>query len=194
MDGGGGVYMGALELLLLSLGVAMDAFAASVCKGLAVKRVSLRRMLACGLWFGAFQALMPLLGYLLGVRFQVAIARIDHWIAFVLLGCIGVNMLREALGGDVAALDADFGVKSMLPLAVATSIDALALGVTFACLDVAIAPACLVIGGVTFLTSALGAALGGVFGARWKNRAEAAGGAILILIGLKILIEHLIRG
>ena len=186
--------MGAPELLLLSLGVAMDAFAASVCKGLAVKRVTMGRMLACGLWFGAFQALMPLLGYLLGVRFQAAIARIDHWIAFVLLGCIGVNMLREALGGDVAALDADFGVKSMLPLAVATSIDALALGVTFACLDVAIAPACLVIGGVTFLASALGAALGGVFGARWKNRAEAAGGAILILIGLKILIEHLIRG
>ena len=167
--------MGTLELYLLSLGVAMDAFAASVCKGLAARRISPGRMLACGLWFGAFQALMPLLGYLLGVRFQVAIARIDHWIAFVLLGCIGVNMLREALGGDVAALDADFGVKSMLPLAVATSIDALALG-------------------VTFLTSALGAALGGVFGARWKNRAEAAGGAILILIGLKILIEHLIRG
>ena len=186
--------MGTLELLLLSLGVAMDAFAASVCKGLAARRISPGRMLTCGLWFGAFQALMPLLGYLLGVRFQSAIARIDHWIAFVLLGCIGVNMLREALGGDVAALDADFGVKSMLPLAVATSIDALALGVTFACLDVAIAPACLVIGGVTFLASALGAALGGVFGARWKNRAEAAGGAILILIGLKILIEHLIRG
>ena len=186
--------MGALELLLLSLGVAMDAFAASVCKGLAARRVSIGRMLACGLWFGAFQALMPLLGYLLGVRFQFAIARIDHWIAFLLLGCIGANMLREALGGDVAVLDADFGVKSMLPLAVATSIDALALGVTFACLDVDIAPACLVIGGVTFLTSALGAALGGTFGARWKNRAEAAGGAILILIGLKILIEHLIRG
>ena len=186
--------MGTLELYLLSLGVAMDAFAASVCKGLAARRISPGRMLTCGLWFGAFQALMPLLGYLLGVRFQAAIARIDHWIAFVLLGCIGVNMLREALGGDVAVLDADFGVKSMLPLAVATSIDALALGVTFACLDVAIAPACLVIGGVTFLASALGAALGGVFGARWKNRAEAAGGAILILIGLKILIEHLIRG
>ena len=186
--------MGAPELLLLSLGVAMDAFAASVCKGLAVRRISLRRMLACGLYFGAFQALMPLLGYLLGVRFQAVIERFDHWIAFLLLGCIGANMLREALGGDVAVLDADFGVKSMLPLAVATSIDALALGVTFACLDVAIAPACLVIGGVTFLASALGAALGGVFGARWKNRAEAAGGIILILIGLKILIEHLIRG
>ena len=193
--------MGTLELYLLSLGVAMDAFAASVCKGLAARRISPGRMITCGLWFGAFQALMPLLGYLLGVRFQAAIAQIDHWIAFVLLGCIGLNMLREALGGDVAALggdvaalDADFGVKSMLPLAVATSIDALALGVTFACLDVDIAPACLVIGGVTFLASALGAALGGVFGARWKNRAEAAGGIILILIGLKILIEHLIRG
>ena len=186
--------MGALELLLLSLGVAMDAFAASVCKGLAARRVSIRRMLACGLWFGAFQALMPLLGYLLGVRFQAVIERFDHWIAFLLLGCIGANMLREALGGDVAALDAGFGVKSMLPLSVATSIDALALGVTFACLDVDIAPACLCIGSVTCLTSALGAALGGAFGAKWKNRAEAAGGAILILIGLKILIEHLIRG
>ena len=185
--------MGTLELYLLSLGVAMDAFAASVCKGLAVKRISLRRMLACGIWFGAFQALMPLLGYLLGVRFQSAIERIDHWIAFVLLDCIGTNMLREALGGDTAALDADFGVKSMLPLAVATSIDALALGVTFACLDVDIAPACLCIGSVTCLTSALGVALGGAFGARWKMRAEAAGGAILILIGLKILVEHLVR-
>ena len=185
--------MGEMELLLLSLGVAMDAFAASVCKGLAARRVSIGRMLACGLWFGAFQALMPLLGYLLGVRFQTAIARIDHWIAFVLLGCIGVNMLREALGGDVAALDESFGPRSMLPLAVATSIDALALGVTFACLDVDIAPACLCIGSVTCLTSALGVALGGAFGARWKMRAEAAGGAILILIGLKILIEHLIR-
>lgn len=186
--------MGTLELLLLSLGVAMDAFAASVCKGLAVKRVSLGRMLACGLWFGAFQALMPLLGYLLGVRFQSVIVRFDHWIAFVLLGCIGVNMLREALGGEAAALDSGFGPRSLLPLAVATSIDALALGVTFAFLRVAIVPACMCIGGVTFFTSALGAALGGVFGARWKNRAEAAGGAILILIGLKILIEHLIRG
>ena len=137
---------------------------------------------------------MPLLGYLLGVRFQTAIARIDHWIAFVLLGCIGTNMLREALGGDVAALDESFSPRSMLPLAVATSIDALALGVTFACLDVDIAPACLCIGSVTCLTSALGVALGGAFGARWKMRAEAAGGAILILIGLKILIEHLIRG
>ena len=186
--------MGTLELLLLSLGVAMDAFAASVCKGLAVKRVSLGRMLACGLWFGAFQALMPLLGYLLGVRFQSVIVRFDHWIAFVLLGCIGVNMLREALGGEAAALDGGFGPRSLLPLAVATSIDALALGVTFAFLRVAIVPACLMIGCVTCLTSALGAALGGVFGARWKNRAEAAGGAILILIDLKILIEHLIRG
>ena len=186
--------MGTLELLLLSLGVAMDAFAASVCKGLAVKRVSLGRMLACGLWFGAFQALMPLLGYLLGVRFQSVIVRFDRWIAFVLLGCIGVNMLREALGGEAAALDGGFGPRSLLPLAVATSIDALALGVTFAFLRVAIVPACLMIGCVTCLTSALGAALGGVFGARWKNRAEAAGGAILILIGLKILIEHLIRG
>ena len=184
--------MGTLELYLLSLGVAMDAFAASVCKGLAVRRISPRRMLACGLWFGAFQALMPLLGYLLGVRFQSAIKRYDHWIAFVLLGCIGTNMLREAIGGDAAALDADFGVRSMLPLAVATSIDALALGVTFACLDVDIVPACLMIGCVTFLTSALGAALGGVFGTKWKNRAEAAGGVILILIGLKILLEHLI--
>ena len=186
--------MGTLELLLLSLGVAMDAFAASVCKGLAVKRVSLGRMLACGLWFGAFQALMPLLGYLLGVRFQSVIVRFDRWIAFVLLGCIGVNMLREALGGEAAALDGGFGPRSLLPLAVATSIDALALGVTFACLDVDVVPACMCIGCVTFFTSALGAALGGVFGARWKNRAEAAGGAILILIGLKILIEHLIRG
>lgn len=183
--------MGTLELYLLSLGVAMDAFAASVCKGLAARRISPGRMLTCGLWFGAFQALMPLLGYLLGVRFQAAIARIDHWIAFVLLGCIGVNMLREALGGDVAVLDADFGVKSMLPLAVATSIDALAVGVTFAFLKVSILPAVSFIGATTFVLSAVGVRVGAAFGARFRNKAELAGGVILILMGVKILLEHL---
>ena len=183
--------MGTLELYLLSLGVAMDAFAASVCKGLAARRISPGRMLACGLWFGAFQALMPLLGYLLGVRFQAVIERFDHWIAFLLLGCICANMLREALGGDVAALDADFGVKSMLPLAVATSIDALAVGVTFAFLKVSILPAVSFIGATTFVLSAVGVRVGAAFGARFRNKAELAGGVILILMGVKILLEHL---
>lgn len=186
--------MGIAELLLLALGLSMDAFAVSVCKGLSVRRVRRRHMIACGAYFGGFQALMPLIGYLLGVRFQSMIARIDHWIAFVLLGSIGLNMLREALGGDEAPLDASFGPKSMLPMAVATSIDALAVGVTFAFLNVRIAPACGLIGTVTFLLSMLGVWVGAAFGAKWKGRAEAAGGIVLMLIGLKILIEHLLKG
>ena len=183
--------MGTLELYLLSLGVAMDAFAASVCKGLAVKRISLRRMLACGLWFGAFQALMPLLGYLLGVRFQAAIERYDHWIAFILLGLIGVNMIREALSKEDEAVDASFAFKPMLLMAVATSIDALAVGITFAFLQVNILVAASFIGATTFLLSALGVWIGHLFGAKYKSAAELTGGIILILLGVQILLEHL---
>ena len=183
--------MGTLELLLLSLGVAMDAFAASVCKGLAVKRVTIGRMITCGLWFGAFQALMPLLGYLLGVRFQAAIARIDHWIAFVLLGLIGINMIREALSKEEEAVDASFAFRPMLIMAVATSIDALAVGITFAFLQVNILVAASFIGVTTFLLSALGVWIGHLFGARYKSAAELTGGVILILLGIQILLEHL---
>ena len=179
------------ELFLLAIGLSMDAFAVSVCKGLSVERVKRSNILACGAYFGGFQALMPLIGYLLGARFQSMIESVDHWIAFVLLLLIGVNMIREALGGDDEELDASFGVKTMLMLAVATSIDALAVGVTFAFLSVNIIPAVCFIGAVTFVLSALGVKLGGVFGMKWKRRAELAGGAILVLIGLKILLEHL---
>ena len=179
------------ELFLLAIGLSMDAFAVSVCKGLSVERVKRSNILACGAYFGGFQALMPLIGYLLGARFQSMIESVDHWIAFVLLLLIGVNMIREALGGDDEELDASFGVKTMLMLAVATSIDALAVGVTFAFLSVNIIPAVCFIGAVTFVLSALGVKLGGVFGMKWKRRAELTGGVILVLIGLKILIEHL---
>ena len=183
-----------LELFILAVGLSMDAFAVSVCKGLSVGKVRWKHMLICGAYFGAFQALMPLIGYLLGVNFQQMIQSVDHWIAFGLLTLIGANMIREALGKDEEALDASFGVKTMLLLAVATSIDALAVGVTFAFLDVAVVPAVCFIGVVTFALSAAGVKIGSIFGAKWKNRAEFAGGAILILIGLKILIEHLIAG
>lgn len=188
----GEVYrMSLVELFLLAVGLSMDAFAVSVCKGLSTPRVRAKHMLLCGAYFGGFQALMPLIGYLLGVRFQSMIERIDHWVAFVLLAIIGINMIREALGSEEEQMDAFFGFKTMLLLAVATSIDALAVGVTFAFLNVQIVPAVCFIGVVTFILSMLGVRLGSVFGTKWKQRAELAGGAILVLIGLKILIEHL---
>ena len=185
--------MSLLELFLLAVGLSMDAFAVSVCKGLSVDRIRPRHALICGAYFGVFQALMPLIGYLLGVRFQGLIQQVDHWIAFVLLTLIGVNMLREAFGKDEAeSVDASFGFKTMLMLAVATSIDALAVGVTFAFLQVAIVPAVSFIGATTFVISAIGVKIGNVFGLRWRKPAEIAGGVILIAIGLKILIEHLL--
>ncbi len=185
--------MGFIELLSLAVGLSMDAFAVSICKGLSVIKVRPKHMLICGLYFGGFQALMPLIGYLLGVSFKSLIASVDHWIAFVLLALIGANMIREAFSKDADEdVDASFGVKTMLLMAVATSIDALAVGVTFAFLDVSIAPAVSFIGIVTLVFSAAGVLIGNIFGAKWKNKAEFAGGAILILIGLKILIEHLV--
>jgi len=185
--------MGFLELFLLAVGLSMDAFAVSVCKGLSVQRVQPRHMLICGAYFGGFQALMPLIGYLLGVNFQSLIVSVDHWIAFVLLALIGLNMIREALGGKEEENDCacSFGFRSMVMLAIATSIDALAVGVTFAFLQVNILAAVSFIGVTTFALSAVGVYMGNVFGARWKSRAEFAGGVILILIGAKILIEHL---
>ena len=179
------------ELFVIGLGLSMDAFAVSICKGLSVQKLSLRHNLTAGLWFGGFQALMPLLGFLLGVSFQELISSIDHWIAFVLLALIGGNMIREARGGEEEAVDASFSVKAMFPLAVATSIDALAVGVTFAFLRVDILPAVLLIGLTTFVCSSVGIQIGHVFGSRFKSRAELLGGVVLVLMGLKILLDHL---
>ena len=183
--------MGIVELFVLSVGLAMDAFAVSVCKGLSAGRVTLGRALTAGLWFGAFQALMPALGWLLGVQFQSFITSIDHWIAFVLLGLIGVNMIRESRSGQEEDVGASFGVRAMFPLAVATSIDALTVGITFAFLSVKIVPAVTMIGVITCLLSAFGVKAGGVVGERGKSWAELAGGVVLILMGTKILLEHL---
>ena len=182
--------MGFAELLMIAVGLSMDAFAVSICKGLSVGKVKAGHALLAGLYFGGFQFLMPVIGYLLGARFQTVIESVDHWIAFFLLAVIGANMIREAFGKE-ESLDADFGFKSMLVLAVATSIDALAVGVTFAFLQVRLLPAAALIGVTTFLLSAAGIVIGGVFGSRFKAAAEVTGGVILILIGLKILLEHL---
>ncbi len=178
------------ELFLIAVGLSMDAFAVSVCKGLSVRRLSPKHALLAGLYFGGFQFLMPVAGFLLGYRFEHMIAAVDHWVAFVLLVIIGGNMVRESFSED-EELDSDFGFHSMVLLAVATSIDALAVGITFAFLSVRILPAAGLIGVTTFVLSALGVWIGHVFGLRWKSRAELAGGVILILIGLKILLEHL---
>ena len=179
------------ELFIIAVGVSMDAFAVSICKGLSVRTLQPKHSAATALWFGGFQALMPVIGYFLASSFANFVASVDHWIAFILLGIIGFNMIREALGPDEECLDCSFTFRAMLPLAVATSIDALAVGVTFAFLKVNIVPAVLFIGVITCVLSMLGVKLGNVFGAKWKKRAELAGGAILICMGLKILIEHL---
>ena len=184
------LYMGMTELVVLAVGLAMDAFAVSVCKGLSAGRVTLGHALTAGLWFGGFQALMPFLGWLLGVQFQSFITNIDHWIAFLLLGLIGVNMIRESRGGD-EEVGASFGAKAMFPLAVATSIDALTVGITFAFLSVDIVPAVTLIGVITCVLSAIGVKAGGVVGEKGKSWAELAGGVVLILMGCKILLEHL---
>ena len=183
--------MDLIELFLIAVGLSMDAFAVSVCKGLAMPKCTFKKAAIVGLWFGGFQALMPAIGYILGAQFQEAIASIDHWIAFVLLALIGGNMIPEALDNDEEEADASLDVKTMFLLAVATSIDALAIGITFAFLKVNIIPAVCFIGIVTFIISFAGVKIGNVFGARYKNKAEIVGGIILILLGLKILLEHL---
>lgn len=183
--------MGLVELFLVAVGLSMDAFAVAICKGLALKKADGKSMALVGLWFGGFQALMPVLGYLVGVQFKDAITAVDHWIAFGLLAVIGGNMIREALAGGEEAEDASLAPKNMLLLALATSIDALAVGVSFAFLDVNITAAAGFIGVVTFCLSAAGVKVGSVFGARYKARAELVGGVILILLGAKILLEHL---
>lgn len=184
--------MSIVELFLLAVGLAMDAFAVSVCKGLAMEKCSLKKAMVCGVWFGGFQALMPAVGYLLGVRFERYITAIDHWIAFVLLGVIGGGMIKEAFAKEEEAVDDAMDVKTMFLLAVATSIDALAVGITLAFLpDTNVPVAVAFIGVVTFGISTAGARIGNVFGAKYKGKAELAGGALLVLLGLKILLEHL---
>lgn len=183
--------MGLGELFILAVGLSMDAFAVAVCKGLAMQRVKFGQALIVGLWFGVFQAGMPLLGYFLGVQFAHQIQAIDHWVAFGLLLIIGGNMIREACSKEEECADAALDMKTMFLMAVATSIDALAVGITFAFLKVQIIPAVSFIGVVTLTLSVLGVYLGNLFGSRYKSKAEFAGGVILILIGTKILLEHL---
>ena len=183
------------DLILIAVGLSMDAFAVSICKGLSVRRVSARHALLCGVWFGGFQALMPLLGFFLGDRFATLLTRFGPWIAFVLLALIGGNMVREALSPEeeetACAVDQKLDYKQLFLMAIATSIDALAVGVTFAFLEVSILPAISIIGCTTFVLSIVGVAVGNFFGARYKKRAELSGGIILILLGAKILLEHL---
>ena len=189
--------MGIGELFLLAVGLSMDAFAVSVCKGLAMKKATLKAELTCGIWFGGFQALMPTIGFFLGALFADAIEAFDHWVAFGLLAVIGINMLKEALekkdeSGDEQEKDADLSVKTMFLMAVATSIDALAVGISLAMVgSVNIWMAAVFIGICTFLLSALGVKVGNVFGSRYEKKAEMVGGIILILLGVKILLEHL---
>lgn len=179
------------ELFVIAVGLSMDAFAVSVCKGLSVQKVKPKHYLIVAAYFGGFQALMPLLGYLLGVRFEAMVANVDHWIAFVLLGLIGANMVRESRAGE-EKLDDSFTVSTMLILAVATSIDALAIGVTFAFLGVNIVEAIILIGITTGIISGVGLKIGNVFGSRYKSKTEMAGGIVLILMGIKILVQHLL--
>lgn len=187
--------MGVWELLVLAVGVSMDAMAVSICKGLAMKKATLKNAMTCGLWFGGFQALMPLVGFFLGAIFADAIRAFDHWVAFFLLGIIGINMLKEAFekGDSCSVQDADLSFKTMLLMAIATSIDALAVGISLAMvLDVSkIFLAVLLIGLMTCSLSALGVKIGNVFGCRFEKKAQIAGGVILILLGTKILLEHL---
>ena len=180
-----------IELLLIAIGLSMDAFSVSICKGLTTKRFSWRMALLCGLWFGFFQALMPVIGYFLGAQFQELIEAYDHWIAFGLLFLIGANMIREALSKKEESANGDLDVKTMFLLAIATSIDALAVGVSFACIQVKLWSSVLIIGITTFLFSVLGVKIGNVFGSKYEKSAGIVGGIILILIGLKILLEHL---
>lgn len=183
--------MDGFTLFTLAVGLSMDAFAVSVCKGLAMKKITVRKALIVGLWFGGFQALMPLIGYLLGVRFRQSITAVDHWIAFVLLAFIGINMIREALSKEEEEGNDSLDVRTMLTLAVATSIDALAVGITFAFLHVQILSAIAFIGITTLVCSMIGVKIGNVFGTKYKSKAELVGGIILILLGTKILLEHL---
>ena len=183
--------MSLFSLFIIAVGLSMDAFAVSICKGLAMQKINLRKAGIVGLWFGGFQALMPFIGYLLGSQFEQYITAIDHWIAFVLLGLIGASMIKEALSKEEECANDSLDCKTMFLLAVATSIDALAVGVTFAFLQVEIVPAVSFIGIITFTLSVIGVKVGNIFGTRYKSKAELAGGMILVVMGIKILLEHL---
>lgn len=184
-------FMSLGELLLLAVALSMDALAVSICKGMSIRKLKLRHALIVGAWFGAFQAIMPTLGFLLASTFADLITAVDHWVAFALLALIGGNMIRESLSKEEEKVDASLSFLSMLLLALATSIDAMAVGITFAFLDVSIVPAVLLIGACTFCISAVGVKIGNVFGTRFKSAAELVGGIVLVLIGVKILLEHL---
>ena len=194
--------MGILELLIIAVALSMDAFAVAICKGLSMKKMSYKNAVIVGLFFGGFQAFMPLLGYFLGMQFSQYIVAIDHWIAFILLSIIGINMIKEAVSRDevddqckVCNEEEDvFCLKSLIILALATSIDALAVGITFAFLQVTIISSVIIIGITTFVFSFFGVKIGNVFGNRFESKAEFVGGVILIGMGLKILIEHLSTG
>ena len=183
--------MSLTELFILAVGLSMDAFAVAVCKGLSLTKMSWKKAAVVGLYFGGFQAGMPLMGYFLGVQFRDYITAFDHWIAFILLAIIGGNMIRESFGKEEEKGSDSVGFKEMAVLAIATSIDALAIGVTLAFLKVSILPAVSFIGIVTFTLSLAGVKIGNVFGSRYKAKAELAGGVILVLMGMKILLEHL---
>ena len=180
--------MSLFDLLMIGISLSMDAFAVSICKGLSVRKVQLSHALICGAWFGAFQAIMPSFGYFLGSRFEQLLNSVGPWVAFILLAVIGVNMVRESFGGD-ETVDNDFSAKAMLPLAVATSIDAFAVGVGFAAMEANIVVAALLIGCTTFTLSAIGVKVGAVFGDKYRAVSERIGGLVLILIGLKTLIQ-----
>lgn len=183
--------MSLFELFLIAVGLSMDAFAVSVCKGLSLGKIKVKHMCIAGLWFGGFQALMPAIGYFFGSFFTDMINKYAHWIAFILLALIGGNMIKEALSKEEDEVDASMTAKSMLLLAIATSIDALAVGVSFAFMKVRIVWAVLFIGVVTFTLSAIGVKVGSIFGSKYKAKAELAGGLVLIVIGVKILLEGL---
>ena len=182
--------MGIAELFLLAVGLSMDAFAVAICKGLAMQKMNWKKAVIIGLWFGGFQALMPVIGYLLGAQFAALVDAVDHWLAFILLSLIGGNMIRESRDKEACGNE-DTSVKTMFLLAVATSIDALVVGVTFAFLSVNIVLAAILIGCTTFVFSVAGTKIGHVFGSRYKSKAEFAGGLILVALGVKILVQAL---
>lgn len=183
--------MGIIEIFLIAVGLGMDSFAVAVCKGLSMKKMNWKKAIVIGLYFGIFQAMMPAIGYLLGKNFESFITAIDHWIAFILLGIIGTNMIKEAFDDDCENINEDVDFKTMCILGIATSIDALAIGITFAFLKVNLWLALIIIGVVAFTLSFFGVKIGNAFGTKYQKRAEILGGIILILMGLKILLEHL---
>lgn len=183
--------MGILGIIIIAIGLAMDAFAVSICKGLSMKKMSWKKGLIIGGYFGFFQGFMPLIGYLLGVGFQSKVEAVDHWLALILLAIIGIDMIKDAFSKDIEEKNDSVDFKEMIVLAIATSIDALAVGITMAFLDVNIILAILLIGIITFVISVIGVKIGNIFGDKYEKKAELAGGIILVLMGIKILVEHL---